>query len=175
MERRVRGSVMNAYLKYIKKKWGKVGYEQCLRDLGLETTFKDGEYYHNEIHENILRWISREKGIEYVEEAGKFVVQNLGIIAWLVRFASVKTILERFPKNYSEVYTFGRLAIDISEDNSRFAIRLYDVNEIEEACRAWLGVCKGGLEMTGFKGKVTETKCRRKGYKCCEYTMEIEG
>ncbi len=172
MERRTRGSVMNAYLKFIKRKWGKEGLEQCLSDLGLDNMFKDGQYYHNEIHENLLRWISREKGLEYVEEGGKFVIQNLGIVAWMVRFANVKTIVKRFPKNYSEIYTFGRVEIEYP-DEKHITLRFYEVNFIEEACTAWKGVCEGGLEMTKTKGIVKETKCRRKGDEYCEYAIEL--
>ena len=172
MSRRVRGSVMNAYLKFIKKKWGKSGLDKCLSDLGLKETFVDGQYYHSEIHENLLRWIHRVKGEEAVQQGGAFVIQNLGIISWVVRFASVRKVLNKFPVNYSEVYTFGHVEVDTSRDNVMF-LRLYDVNHIEEACMAWMGVCKGGLAMTKTKGVVTETKCGRKGNEYCEYTFDL--
>ncbi|MDG6220210.1 MAG: hypothetical protein QCI38_02015 [Candidatus Thermoplasmatota archaeon] len=172
MDKKCRGSVMNAYLKFIKHKWGKESLEKALADMGLEDFFKDGLYYDNEVRENILRWISREKGMEHVEEGGKFVVQNLGIISWLVRFANVRTILEKFPKNYSEVYNFGRLEADFGKEGE-LSVRLYGVNDIEESCNAWLGVCKGTLEMTRTPGEVKEVKCRRKGDEYCEYSVKI--
>ena len=172
MSRRVRGSVMNAYLKFVKKKWGKTGLDKCLSDMGLKGEFVDGEYYHSEIHENLLRWIHRTHGMEAVEAGGRFVIQNLGIISWVVRFASVKKVLNKFPVNYSEVYTFGHVEVDTSRDDVLY-LRLYDVNHIEEACHAWLGVCKGGMKMTKTKGTVTETKCFRKGDDCCEYTFKL--
>lgn len=172
MDQRVRGSVINGYFKFIQKKWGKEGLNNCLSDLGLEDNIKDGKYYHGQITENILRWLSREKGMEYAAEAGKFVVQNLGILKWLVRFASIKTVANKFPENYSEVYTHGHVEVDTEQDHQIF-IRLFDVNQIKESCSAWQGVCEGVLALSKTKGTVRKTKCQMKGDNCCEYTIEL--
>ena len=173
MDRQVRGTVINAYLGFVKKKWGIEGLEKCMKDLGIEESVKDGHYYIDQVRENILRWISREKGSEYLEEAGSFVVENLGILSWIVRFASPKTIVEKFPKSYSEVYTFGRIEIDHSDEKNIIA-RLYDVCQIEETCEVWKGVCKGVLKITKSKGTVTKTRCQLKGDAFCEYVVELE-
>ncbi len=173
MERRVRGSVINAYLGFVEKKWGKMGLENCTTSLGIDKNLNDGHYYHDQVRENILRWISREKGEQYLEEAGSYVVQNLGILKWLVRFASPETIAKKFPKNYSEVYTFGRLEIDTSQEN-KIVVRLHDVSHIEETCMAWKGVCQGTLEATKTKGSVNKSKCQLKGNDHCEYVIYIE-
>jgi predicted hydrocarbon binding protein len=173
MERRVRGSVLNAYLKYVRVKWGDGGVKACLKDLGLSEEFKDGEYYHDEMRENVLRWLSRTKGREYIQDAGRYVVKNLGILSWMVRFVNVKTLVEKFPQNYSEVYTFGKATVDASKDKA-IVFRLHDVNRIEESCLSWLGVCKGALEMTNTNGEVRETKCLVKGDQYCEFTVNYE-
>ena len=170
MDKRVRGSVVNGYLGFIQKKWGKVGRGQCLEDIGLEDNLAAGRYYHSQISENILRWISREKGNEYIIEAGKFVVGNLGIIKWLVRFANFKTVANKFPSNYSEIYTHGRVEVDTEKDD-KYILRLYEVNFIKESCLAWQGVCEGALEMTKTAGTVKKTKCRVDGDPCCEYSI----
>ena len=62
MDRSVRGSVLNAYLKFVEKRWGQDGLGQCVKDIGVDGTFKDGDYYRDDYRENILRWIEREKG-----------------------------------------------------------------------------------------------------------------
>ena len=123
----MRGSVLNAYVKYIRNKWGSNGELQFYEETGIDEEFKDGMYYHDELRENILRWIGRVKGDEYIEDAGKFVVKNLGILAWLVRFASIKTLAGKFPKNYSEIYTFGKVGVDYPDDNT-VLFKLYEVN-----------------------------------------------
>ncbi len=171
MERRVRGSILNTYMDFVKKKWGKEGMAQCLKDIGIDEDFKNGHYYRDEIRENILRWISREKGIEYTFECGKFIVSNLGILSWLVRFADAKTLANKFPKNFSEVYSYGRVEA-ITDQENLIIIRLYDVNRIKESCNVWHGVCQGAVESTNTAlAEVNKTKCSLDGDEYCEYTI----
>jgi predicted hydrocarbon binding protein len=173
MERKVRGSVLNAYFNFIEKKWGHGGLDQCKVEIGIDNPFADGQYYHDEIRENILRWLSRVKGAETIPEAGRSVVKNLGILSWIVRYASPQMIAKKFPDNYSEVYTFGRIESN-TDKSDEIVLRLYDVNRIKESCSSWLGVCMGALEMTKRKGVVTETKCQVKGDKYCEYHIKLQ-
>ena len=173
MERRTRGSVLNGYLKFIQKKWGKLGLEQCKKNIGIEgMDFKDGNYYQDEIVGNILRWVHREKGEEAVADAGRSVLHNLGILSWLVRFTNVQTLAEKFPKNYTEVYAFGKCWIDIS-DPKNITVNFRDVGYYEEACIAWKGICEEALVMTKTKGRVTHTKCERKGDDRCQFLIEL--
>jgi hypothetical protein len=171
VERLVRGTVINAYLKFIEKKWGQTGLDTCIADLGIAEQIMDGQYYVDAHRENILRWIERTHGRESIVEAGKFVVKNLGLLGWLVRFASPKILAESFPKNYSEVYTFGNVKVDTSL-RDRISMRLYDVNRVDVSCDSWVGVCEGALEMTHTKGKVTKTRCQLKGDVYCEYVID---
>ncbi|MCK4718392.1 MAG: hypothetical protein KAT70_06965 [Thermoplasmata archaeon] len=173
MERRIRGSSLNGYLKFIKKKWGTSGMEQCMRDIGIDDmTFKDGHYYQDEVVGNVLRWVHREKGREAVVEAGGSILHNLGILSWLVRFANISTLAEKFPKNYSEVYTFGKCWVDTS-DPKNITISFKGVGYYEEACLAWEGICKEALAMTKTKGRVTHTKCERLGDERCVFLVEL--
>jgi len=171
VERSVRGSVINAYLKFVEKKWGQQGLDSCIADLGLAEAVKDGLYYPDAYRENILRWLERTYGRESIVEAGKFIVKNLGLLGWLVRYASPKILAESFPKNYSEVYTFGQVRVDTSQ-KERISMKLYDVNRVDVSCDSWLGVCEGALEMTHTKGKVTKTRCQLKGDVYCEYVFD---
>ena len=173
MERRTRGSVMNGYLKFIKKKWGVEGLAQCKRDTGIEDMeFRDGHYYHDEVIGNVLRWVHREKGREAIMDAGGFIMHNLGILSWLVRFTDVETLAKKFPKNYSEVYAFGKCSVDLS-DPKRLKLILKDVGYYEEACLIWEGVIKEALTMTKTEGRVTHTKCQRLDAPHCEFIIDI--
>jgi hypothetical protein len=171
VERSVRGSVINAYLRFVEKKWGKAGLEACVKDLGLSVEIQDGLYYPDAYRENILRWLERTYGRDSVIEGGRFVVKNLGLLGWLVRYASPKVLAESFPKNYSEVYTSGHVRVDTSQKN-RISMKLYDVNRVDVSCDSWIGVCEGALEMTKAKGKVTKTRCQLKGDVYCEYIID---
>jgi predicted hydrocarbon binding protein len=170
MEKKVRGSILNSYMAFVTKKWGKEGYRLCMSDIGLWGEFKDGNYYQDAIRENILRWIAREKGEDYPRECGRFIVSNLGILSWLVRFSDPKTLAAKFPKNFSEVYSYGRMEA-ITDRDHEIIIRLYDVNRIKESCNVWKGVCEGALEATKTKGTVEETRCSIDGDPYCEFKI----
>ena len=157
-ERRLtRGSAMNGFFGYIQKKWGKEGLEQCKMDIKLDIDIKDGGYYPDEILVQILKWIGREKGMNHVRDGGKYTALNLGMINWLMRFADIKTVAKRFPKNYDELYKFGRVEVDTDKPGVIY-LRLYDVITYEEAYYSWLGVCEGVLQACKSKGTVSISK-----------------
>ncbi len=170
MERKVRGSILNSYMGFITKNWGNEGYRLCMSDIGLWGEFRDGNYYQDAIRENILRWISREKGEEHIIECGKYVASNLGILSWIVRFSDPKTLAAKFPRNFSEIYSYGKIET-VTDKDGEIIIRLYDICRIKESCNVWRGVCQGILEATKTKGTVEETKCQLDGYKYCEFII----
>ncbi|MFO7619250.1 MAG: hypothetical protein R6W91_06310 [Thermoplasmata archaeon] len=174
MDRKTRGSVINAYLSYIKKKWGIEGQKECRKDLGIEEMeFKDGEYYQDEMVGNVLRWINRNKGRDATKDAGKFIMHNLGILAWLVRFTTIKTLAERFPSNFSEVYAFGKCWVDTS-DPKNLRLKFKDVGYYDEACLVWEGICEEALAMTRTKGSVQHVKCQNRGDDICEFIVRVD-
>jgi hypothetical protein len=172
-ERLTRGSAMNGSFGYIQKKWGKEGLEQCKRDIGLDMELKDGGYYPDDILVRTLKWIGREKGMNYVRESGKHTVLNLGMMSWLMRFADIKTVAKRFPKNYSEIYKFGTVEVDTGKPGIIF-LRFYDIITYEEAYHSWLGVCEGALEACKTKGRASITK-RGDEHPYVEFQIEYEG
>jgi hypothetical protein len=174
MDRKVRGSVLLAYMDFIRLKWGNIAFQQCIEDIGYHEVIKPGEFYSNSIREKILQWIHEEKGMDYGRDLGRFVVKNLGFLAWIVRFANPKIIANKFPDNYSEVYSFGKVEVETKNDNI-ILVRLYDVNTIKESCMSWHGVCEGVLDMTKTTGTVTKNTCQLDGAPFCEYEIEYTG
>ena len=173
MERKTRGSVLNGYLKYIEDKWGSMELKVARADMGIDhMDFSDGQYYQDAIVGNVLRWIRRNKGDDAVKGAGNFILHNLGILSWMVRFSDFQTLALKFPKNYSEVYAFGSCKVDIS-DPKVVKMTLKDVCYYEEACMVWEGICKEALVMTKTKGKVSHTSCERLGKTECVFLVEI--
>ncbi|MCK5024811.1 MAG: hypothetical protein KAR56_04260 [Thermoplasmata archaeon] len=173
MERRTRGSVLNGYLKFIEHKWGVSNLKIARADMGIDNlNFKDGQYYQDEIIGNVLRWINRNKGQEAVKEAGRFILHNLGILNWMVRFNDFQTLALKFPKNFSEVYAFGSCEIDASNPN-KIRMILKDVCYYEEACLVWEGICQEALTITKTQGKVSHTSCERQGETQSVFIVEI--
>jgi hypothetical protein len=172
-ERKIRGSVINGYLKYVEKTWGKSGLEKCLADVkiaGME--FKDGGLYPYQIDQEIVIWISKNYGMDSVRKAGKHTVKNLGLLAYLVRFASIETMLQKAKNAYQETYSFGR--VDMRTDGKRAVATMKDVSDIPENCQGWIGALEGLLELTRTKGTVSHTKCQLRGDPHCEYEITWE-
>ena len=68
-EKKVRGSVINGYLNFVEKTWGKEGIASCKKDLDIENTkFKDGIRYPNSTLITVIKWISDNKGINNVRK-----------------------------------------------------------------------------------------------------------
>lgn len=172
-ERLLRGSVIRGYLKFIKKKWGKAGMGQCLKEVGMDEDINEGSYYKGAIHIGILRWIRKEKGDEFLREAGKFTVLNLGIMSWLMRFVDPPTVATKMQENQSEIYKYGRAEVDTSKPG-RVLVKFFDLLKYEEEYIAWIGVCEGILEGTKTEGKVTLLKRTLDGEPHAEYLIEYD-
>ncbi|MFO7619496.1 MAG: hypothetical protein R6W91_07605 [Thermoplasmata archaeon] len=169
-ERMVRGSVINGYLKYVEKTWGKVGFERCMAEAKLtEIKPKDGTLYPYSMELEVIRWISRNYGMESVKKAGKHTVKNLGLLSYLVRFASIETMLGKAKDSYHEAYAFGH--VDIQITGKRAIAIMKDVSDIPENCQGWIGALEGLLELTRTDGRVLKTKCQLKGDPHCEYEI----
>lgn len=173
MERLTRGSVINGYLKFVKKRWGQDALDMVLAKLGIDGMLKDGQYYTDEYHKKILEWIGREKGgEETLIEAGKYVVQDLGILSWMVRLIKFSTMVDKAIKHSNELYKFGHAEWSEVEPNV-YHIKLYDICYFPERCHAWKGVFQGALKACKTKGVVTKELCQLKGNDCCLYKVDI--
>jgi len=174
VERQIRGSVLNTWLKYVHHQWGTNGLTECLKSLSLRVgKFNDGQMYDYTLVEELTRWISSTKGMKYVRAGGTFHVTNLGVFAFVVSFLDIKTIAQRGAKTFRKLYSFGKAEYDMSQPN-RLVAHIYDVSTVEEICEVWIGVFEGMLKITKKTGTVTKTDCRLKGAECCVYVLDYE-
>ncbi len=172
-EEKVRGSVINGYLQFIEKTWGKEGISNCKNDLNIaDLRFKDGMFYPNEILLEVIKWISNNKGMNYVRKAGNHAVKNLGLLAYVVRFTKMETMVNKAKDAYLENYNHGTVEMKIG-DNKATAI-MKDVSKIPENCEGWIGAMEALLELTKSEGRVIKTKCQLKGDTHCEYEVTWE-
>lgn len=169
-QRLTRGSSINGHLKYIEKRFGKIGLRECKKAVGLDHKLMEKEFYPDKIQNDILKWLSRNHGQDMPRLSGKFTVKNLGILAYIVRFTSPEMMVAKARKSYDELYNFGKLETKVTE-KGRIYVRLYDVCAIPERCKSWQGVLEGILELTHTEGKVEKTKCQLKGDPYCEYIV----
>ena len=107
-EKRIRGSVINGYLKFVEKTWGKDGLDECKRVINIaDIKIDDGAHYSNGMMLALLRWISETHGISRIRQAGNFTVKNLGLLSYLVRFTSMDKMIQKATDRFKEVYGFG--------------------------------------------------------------------
>ena len=172
-EKHTRGSVIRGYVDYVRKTWGEAGVKElCLAlnfDLG---SIEDKQWYDEKLSADILDWIKDNKGLKFVELCGKHTIQHPGtLLAFLLKFMSVKSILKRAGPTFKEGFDYGEVDVEMLDDN-RAVVYMKNVSVDENSCLAWLGALEGLLEMTGVKGTVKEIKCQRTGAQYCEFLME---
>ena len=170
-ERKIRGRVINGYLDFVKRTWGQDGYEECRKAVGIGDAAKieDGEFYPNNAMLTIIKWIAENHGKERVKQAGKHTVKNLGLFAYLVRFMTMETMLNKAVERYREMYQFGSVDIKMKENGATAIMR--DVTDIKENCIGWTGAFEAMLELTKTKGSVREVKCQNEGDDHCEFEI----
>ena len=174
-EKKVKGSVIIGYFKFIKKTWGQEGLDDSISTLKFSPDRLDeGNWYNDRYSTSVLAWIAENKGEEYLERCGRHTVKDLGLMSYIVRFMDIKAILKRGPDSYDEAFNYGSFKVEIiGENKATIAIEGSAAND-KYACKTWIGVFKGMLEMTKTKGRVLETQCELKGAPYCLYEMTWE-
>lgn len=168
---KIRGDVFKGYFKFVKKKWGAIGLEQCRKDCGLDFEIDPKKYYDDDLIINLLKWIKERKGDEGIIEVGKFLMTNLGIVAWMARFTSPDKAIKKFANNVGEIFSKGRVEPDFVGPKECRA-RFYDIYKAPERCLVWKGLIEGMLQITKSTGTVEEVKCVGKGHEYCEYHIK---
>ncbi len=156
-ETKAKGSVVNGYLKFVKKKWGIQGMEEATKYSGIKKRPKDGEWFSMVKTDKVLEWIARNKGVEYVREAGKYTAKDLGIFEYLIAsIVGIGRFLQKAEETYSTVFNFGDLRIKIEE--KRAIVDMRGAKITEYSCTAWEGALLGIMEVTKSHGTVNPLK-----------------
>ena len=152
-EHKVKGSVPNGYLNFIKRKWGVSGLEEAMKYAHISERPKDGDWFPMSKTDMILEWIAGNKGMEYVKGAGRYAAKDLGIFKYL--FASIigiKALLKRSASNYHTIFNFGDMIFEVVEGGYRIIMK--DARITRYSCPAWEGAIKGLMEISGSRGKL---------------------
>ena len=172
---KLKGGVMKSYYKFIARQWGGAGVRECEEATGVyDSELKEEVFYPWEFNEKILLWISEKGGSDQLRKLGNFIVKNLGVLSYLVRFANMKFFLRKAKENYDDTFNYGRVSVLMDERGKMATVIFKDTNKIEESCQVWLGLFEGMLEMTKSKGTVTKAKCQVTGDDYCEYIIKWE-
>jgi len=171
-EKQLKGAVLLGYFKFIRKKWGKAGLDQCIQSVGLEESkIKEGHWYSHRHSHAILGWIASEKGEEFLRECGNHTVKDLGILSYIVRFMDIESILKKGRRSYSDAFNYGKMRIETEKSWATIKIK-GNAQDDRHACMTWTGVFEGMLQMTRTKGTVKKTACQTLGAEWCEWEMD---
>lgn len=169
-EKKFRGDLLIGYYKAVKKFWGVRGLKECEEYVGIKMDdIKSTKWYPIEYHSKMHKFLG-EKGEQYVTRAARQAIHGLGMLSYLVRFVSIKSLLKKAPKSYDDTFNFGVVEIDI-EENSAIA-KLKDVVTTGYTCLAWKGVFQGTLEVTKTEGTVEIIDHEEKGENDCFFKIE---
>lgn len=172
-ERRLKGGVIIGYLDFIKLQWGQGGVDECINAIDMDlSTLKPETFYSGDPDEKILKWISSNKGDEFVKKAGNYTVKNLGSLAYLVKFVNIKHLLKKAKENYEDTFEHGEISVLCDDYGKRAVVIMKNSNQIEESCIAWEGALEAMMEVTRTKGTVKMTKCQMKGDPYDEFILD---
>ena len=169
--RTVKGCVILGYMDFIRDIWGRDGLDKLLVDLEMGLEIREGEEYYVEWLSHILSWIADNKGEEYIEDAGRYAIANLGGLSHIVDHLDIRTILKDGTQKYATAYNEGNFLVKLHDSSANVIIKGSGSND-KHACKAWVGVFKGMLDVTRTIGTVKEILCERDGAEHCEFLIE---
>ncbi len=153
-ERKAKGAIVNGYFKLIKRRWGIQGVTEAMKYANIGTQPKDGEWFSMEKTDRVLEWIAKNKGTDYVREAGKYTAKDLGIFRYLIAsIVGIERFLKKAEETYETMFNFGKIKIKIDEKTA--VVELKGVRVTEYSCIAWEGALLGIMEVTKSHGAVT--------------------
>ena len=169
--RKIKGDVLKGYMKFVQKTWKKEGLEELISAIKIDPDIQEGDWYDEIWSIKILEWIAENKGEQYLEKSGKFAIMDLGKLSHIVGFLDIKSILQRGSESYADAFNDGEFIVELGDKGATIKIKGSGIND-KYACRTWIGVFNGMLEVTHTIGTVKEIKCERDGAPHCEFLME---
>ena len=170
---KVKGTVIIAYAKFIKKKWGTDGLNDCSKHVGLDLAdLQIEKWYPNQYQFDLMEWVNENHGIDMVKAAGTFMTTQRGIISIVARMAGIERVMERGVQEIRDSLRGGE--VKVIKGDKTAAIKLKNLSSSPVICVAWEGVFEGVLKLTRTKGKVTETHCQHLGDEYCRFQVDWE-
>ncbi len=136
---------------------------------GIPENLRDGDWISMKKTETLLEWIDKNKGLDYVKEAGAYTGKDMGIFKYL--FASVmgiENLLKRAEYNYKTIFNFGEISVDL-KDNKEAVVTIKEAQTTPYSCIAWEGALNGLMEVTRTNGTVEPVKADNGD---CKYVLK---
>ncbi len=167
----IKGRVINSYAKYIHKKWGVEGIQQCKKKVGIDIeACQNDKWVSNTYLDDLLDWMCENHGPEEVRKAGYTVVKERGMVSYVARIAGFERVLDHGIEDIRDSLKFGE--VKIKKDGKTALVTLKDITGTSSACHAWQGIFEGTFALTNKEGTVTKTKFQHKNDDACAYLLE---
>ena len=173
-DRKVKGSILLGYMKFVRSTWGQDGLDDMISTIDkkdLSGEMWEDTWYDDELSLDILSWIAKNKGEESLERCGRATIKDLGFLSFIVDYLDIRTILDKGSENFNEAFNNGTFEVEMSDNSAMIKMTGRGIHN-EFACPTWTGVFKGMLELTTTNGTVKEMLCERDGADHCEFMME---
>lgn len=172
-ERRIKGRVINSYIKFIRSKWGQDGLSSCQKETELELNkISDETWYPNTHSEKIQNWIATKYGLKYCKLLGFAVATETGVISYFAWMAGIKKVLSIATNEFKRNLTHGEIEVEVGPKTAKISLK--NVNHYEAQCVTWEGILEGVLKITKNKGRVKKLGCELRGNPACIYEMSWE-
>jgi uncharacterized protein (TIGR02265 family) len=183
MERRVKGSLIIARMKYLRAQ-GEQSVEDVLGRLpeedrkALHRMLLPSTWYPADLltrlEATIATALSRGDGRALFLDMGRFSAQaNLGpkgVQRPFLREGNPQFLLRNVPRMYTAQHALGTRTYEETGEKTAVIRTLDGPSPKPEDCLTTIGWLQRAIELSGGRdAKVTEAQCRAKGGACCEY------
>ena len=149
----VKGAILNGYLKFIKKRWGKIGLQDAMSYANINKMPKDGEWVPTKKVDKVLERLAENKGTDQVREAGRHAAKEMGIFGYIFgTIVGIERLLKRAKDTYPSLFSEGDMIVEM--DDNRAVVTMTQASTSEHSCTAVQGRLIGMLEYTKSNGRV---------------------
>ncbi len=171
MKGKTRGIMIQTNLMNIENLWGKEELEKVLHIIGIDSvrSIKGMDWYKIEQLHEVFRWISENKGPQYIELTGIQNAQQVGAMMKIMTklFVKEEKMFRQFGTSYKEFFDFGTVNSYVKGKSA--VVQFKDCAFDEHICRYWYGTMNGIIQLKWSDGMAYEIQCQRMGAPYCEF------
>ena len=162
-------------IRYLKETRGEAAVREALKDWSVnpdeisESTWLSADTF-DEFHE-LLEAKFGDGSYDFIRSLYVNVIPFISTVReQIIKVIPLEVLAERAPIVYSKEWNYGRLEVKTGRHRASFLH--FDWMPTPALCAIFRGAYEGILKARKVSGKVTETKCVRRGDDHCEYAAE---
>lgn len=171
-EKKLKGRVLQTYFKYIKKKWGGDGLNDCLKACKIDdvNSIVEDKWYAYQIGLDLTLWVGETHGYKACEQLGFAIATERGVVSYVAWMAGMNKILDKYENMFRDSVNYGKVEMDRKEN--AVTIKYYDIISTEAGCHVYKGTFEGLLSLGKVKNPQVEvTSHGHDGEGCCTFEL----